>query len=151
MHGWDAYQRINYLIPLENVSSLLKTLLLRCPIVFGLPLKGLVSIYTFVNPFTTSFRPPGPRLSHKNVCSFISRSSKRTPNQFDLVRYILCSAFLNWTVLFLTSTLSFISELGVALLLFLLVCYRVNGIFCLFWLVFFFNVIFPLSLCSLSF
>ena len=38
----------------------------------------------------------------------------------------------------------------VALLLVLHVCYRVNGIFCLFWLVFFFNVIFPLSLCSLS-
>ena len=48
-------QRIIYLIPLENVSSsLLKTLLLRCPIVFGVPQKGLVLIYTFVNPFTTS-------------------------------------------------------------------------------------------------
>ena len=77
-----------------NVSSPSKTLLLRCPIVFGLPQKGLVLIYTFVNPFTTSFRPPGPRLSHKNVCSFISRSSKRTPNQFNLLTYILCLAFL---------------------------------------------------------
>ena len=38
----------------------------------------------------------------------------------------------------------------VALLLVLHVCYRVYGIFCLLWLVFFFNVIFPLSLCSLS-
>ena len=69
------------------------------------------------------------RSSHKNVCSFISSSSKRTPNQFDLLRCIC----------------------HVALLLFLHVCYRVNGIFCLFWLVFFFNVNFPLSLCSLSF
>ena len=95
-----------------NVSSPSKTLLLRCPIVFGLPQKGLVLIYTFVNPFTTSFRPPGPRLSHKNVCSFISRSSKRTPNQFNLLTYILCLAFINWTVLLLTFTLSFIWELS---------------------------------------
>ena len=130
MHGWDAYQRIIYWIPLENVSSLLKTFFLRCPIVFGLPLKGLVLIYTFVNPFTTSFRPPGPRLSDKNVRSFFSRFSKRTPNQFDLLRYILCLAFLNWTVLLLTFTLSFIWELsGSFAALPACFCYRVTGIF----------------------
>ena len=50
---------------------------------------------TFVNPFTTSFRPPGPQLSHKNVYSFILRSSERRPNQFDLLRQISCLAFLN--------------------------------------------------------
>ena len=150
MHCWDAYQRIIYWIPLENVSSLLKTFFLRCPIVFGLPLKGLVLIYTFVNPFTTSFRPPGPRLSDKNVRSFFSRFSKRTPNQFDLLRYILCSAFLNWTVLLLTFTLSFIWKLSGGLVAISACLLRSWRYFFSFWLVFLFNVIFPHSLCSLS-
>ena len=111
---------------------------------FGIDLYFHQSLYNIL-------RPPCPRLSHKNVCSFILRSCRRTPNQFDLLRQILCLAFLNWTVLLLTFTLSFISELSRGFAAILHVCYKVNGSFCLFWLVFFFNVIFPLSLCSLSF
>ena len=103
---------------------------------FGISLHFRRSLY-YILPSTWSRRS-----SHKNVYSFISRPSKRTPNQFDLLRYILCLAFLNWTVLLLTFTLSFISGLSLCFAAFLHVCYRVNSIFCLFWVVFFFNVIF---------
>ena len=137
MRGWDAHQRIIYLIPLENVSSRFKTLLLRCPIVFGLPRKGLVLIYTFVNPVTTSFRPPGPRLSHKNVCSFISRVPVREHLISSICwgRSFVQRSLTEPCYYSLPRSRSF-RNCHVALLLFLHVCYRVNGIFCLFWLFF---------------
>ena len=44
----------NNLLSFENAGTLLKTLLPRFPIVFGLPLKSLVLIYPSVRP---SVRP----------------------------------------------------------------------------------------------
>ena len=60
------------------MSSSLWTTLKR----FGINLHFRQSLY-YIIPSTWSRRS-----SHKNVCSFISRSSKRTPNQFDLLRQI---------------------------------------------------------------
>ena len=80
-------------------------------------------------------RPPNPLLHPsvddyqiKNVFSFTSRLSKENKRKEEI--------YLSRTVLLLTFTFSLISELsrGFAAMP---VCYGVNGLFCLFWLVLF--------------
>ena len=77
--AWLGRISANNLLTLVNTSGLLKTLLPRCPIVFDLPWKILVLIYSThpsAKPFITSFRP---RLSHKKMYSLLPRVwAKRT-------------------------------------------------------------------------
>ena len=83
-----------------------------------------------ISPSNPLFHPGfRPRLSHdkKNVFSFTSRLSKENKRKEEI--------YLSRTVLLLTFTFSFISELsrGFAAM----PCYGVNGLFCLFWRVLF--------------